>query len=787
MQKVLFYIFCFFPIIFYAQEETKEKLNFFLLSALESISEGQELNVTIHGEMEELVAFALTKRTKFYPFENALMLKLNKEEILALNEKDFIEHVEFDIAKPEILNDQMLINNNVIPVHQGIDPLNSDYSGKGVLVGVIDSGIELLHPDFLDDDNKTRVLYLWDHLVEDSLDLIPSEYGYGNVWSKEQIDAGFSNHSDQIQYFGHGSVVTGVAASDGSAIGQFKGVAPDCELIVVNSDFSRADWASSIADAVDFIFSKAQELGMPCVINASLGSYYGSHDGLDANALAIDALIEQEPGRAFVCAAGNSGSISPYHLSYEVNSDTSFTWFKYASNTVLGTGAVFFELWADTADFNQVQFAVAADKVSPSYSERAQSSFRNIQNNIDQVVSEDLLGTGGNTLGVFESWATIRGGQYQIQILLEEPDSSQYNYRFLTTGSGTFDLWSTSTFGSSSMVLENELPNSDVLPDIVHYKLPDEKQRIVSSWACSDKTLTVGNYVNRSEYVDYNNNLVDTGFDLGEISPTSSQGPTRDGKLKPDITATGAYTLSSGSFEMLNWLINNEPFKVAPGGFHNRNGGTSMASPVIAGVSALIFEQCPLSNYETILNAIQENGIADSFSGSVPNDLWGNGKIDGFGAVNSLTVNGNLEVFENQLIASGGEVYQWYFEDSLIHTGTSNVYAPIETGMYSLEIIDEKGCIDKEEVYFNFTSLGDLYANEIEIYPNPTSDFLRVRGDFQGFDPKLFDSIGAQVTIEYQKLSETLYEIDLGEISNGIYYLSMENVNSYPILVNHSN
>ncbi len=750
------------------------------------MTDTEEINVTIHGEMDKLIPLALTKRTKFYPLKNALMLKLNKEEILALNDLDFIEHVEFDISKAEVLNDQMLINNNVVPVHQGIDPLNSEYTGEGILVGVIDSGIELLHPDFMDENNETRVLYLWDHLAEDSVDLIPAEYGYGNVWSKEQIDAGFSTHVDQIQFFGHGSVVTGIAASDGSATGQFKGVAPDCQLIVVNSDFSRADWASSIADAVDFIFSKAQELGMPCVINASLGSYFGSHDGLDANALAIADLIQAEPGRAFVCAAGNSGSINPYHLSYEVTSDTSFTWFKYASNTVLGTGAVFFELWADTADFSQVQFAIATDKVNPSYSKRAQSGFRNIQDNIDQVLSEELIGSGGNTIANFQSWATIRGGQYQLQVLLEQPDSTQYFYRFLTTGSGTFDLWSTATFGSSSMVLQDDLPSSDIMPEIVNYKLPDGEQRIVSSWACSDKTLTVGNYINRSEYVDYNGNVVDTGFELGEISPTSSQGPTRDGRLKPDITATGAFTLSSGSFEMLNWLINNEPFKVAPGGFHNRNGGTSMASPVIAGVSALILEQCPYTNYETILTAVQENGVADNYSGSVPNDLWGNGKIDGFGAVNSLTVEGDVQINGNEIIASGGDLYNWYLEDSLLLSGTSNILMPDELGLYAVEIIDDKGCVDREEVFFNPTGIENLLDEQIEIFPNPSSDFLQIRGFFNEFKPYLYDEKGSLVAIEYDKLSEGLYSIDLRSISNGMYFLSIENVDSYPILVNHS-
>ena len=684
MRSTIIVIFVFLFLSVDGQKRESEKLNFYLRSVLESMKNDDKLSIALHGDKLELFEFAAQKRTKFFPLTDGVILKLNKAEILALNELEIVKHIEFDIGKGQALNDQMLINNNVLPLHQGIVPLNEAYTGKGVIVGVIDSGIELLHPDFLDDENKTRVLYLWDHLVEDDPSLIPMDYGYGNVWSKEDIDNGICTHVDQIQYFGHGSVVTGVATGDGSAIGNYKGVAPDANLIVVNSDFSREDWASSIADAADFIFTKASELGMPCVINASLGSYLGSHDGLDANALAIADLIEEESGRAFVCAAGNSGDISPYHLKYEVEPDTNFTWFKYNSGSFLGYGSVFFELWADTADFNNVNFAIGADKTLPYYDHRGTSAFRNVQDNIDVVVSDEISNGNGDIIALVETWATIRGGQYQVQIHLQEPDSSQYNYRFIATGSGTFDVWSTSTFGTSNMVLEEDLPDASEFPQVLNYKAPDGKQRIVSSWACSDKTLTVGNYINRSEYEDYNNNIVDTGFETGEISPTSSQGPSRDGKIKPDITATGAFTLSSGSFEMLNWLINNEPFKVAPGGFHNRNGGTSMASPVVAGTGALFFEQCPYANYEKLLDAIQNNSISDGFTGNVPSDLWGNGKIDAFGSLLSYSVNGAINVIGNDLQASGGEQYQWYFDDEELEGENSPMISPVGTGTYSV-------------------------------------------------------------------------------------------------------
>ena len=770
--------------ILHSQQTTSEKLNFYLQSTLAQMEDDDQLGIALHGDREALIEYAVRKRTRFYPLENGVMLKLNKAEIIALNDLDFVDHVEFDLQNGQPFNDQMLLNNNVLPVHQGIFPLNSEYSGKGVLIGVIDSGIELLHPDFLDENDETRVLYLWDHLIEDNPDLIPLEYGYGNVWTKEDIDAGLSTHLDQIQYFGHGSVVTGVAASDGSAIGQFKGVAPDCNLIVVNSDFDRPDWAASIVDAVDFIYMKASELNMPCVINASIGSYFGSHDGLDANTLAINDLIEAEDGRSFVCAAGNSGSISSYHLKYPVINDTSFTWFKYAVNTIVGSPSVFFELWADTADFNQVQFGIAADKVVPNYSKRGESNFRNIQDNLDQVLSDDIIGVNGDIIANVQTWATVRGGQYQLQVFLDQPDSVQYYYRFMTTGQGTFDIWSTEVFGSSSMVLEDDLPTVQDFPDIEFYQLPDGKQRIASSWACSDITITTGNYVNRSEYLDYNGNIEVTGFEQGEISPTSSQGPTRDGRLKPDLAATGAFTLSSGSFEMLNWLINNEPFKVAPGGFHNRNGGTSMASPVLAGVAALIYEQCPYANNDLILDALRNHGVADSYTGTVPNDLWGEGKIDAFGAVNSLTVLGELTIDGDALIASGGIDYHWYLGDSLVAQGTDE-YVPSQNDFVKVEIVDSNGCVDWEEIFYSPSNIENAENLSIEIYPNPVSINLFIDGINNKSQVRIFDAKGKQVSIDWISLNNGRGVIDVSKLSEASYFVEINAAKSYPILVKH--
>ena len=134
-------------------------------------------------------------------------------------------------------------------------------------------------------------------------------------------------HEDQTNYYGHGTNTSGIAAGNGLSNAQFTGCAPQADLIIVSSKFTSFSWTSTVADAVDYIFERAEFYGKPCVINASIGSYLGSHDGRDIPTQLINDKLDESSGRIMVCAAGNSGEAHPYHLGYEATNDTSFTWF----------------------------------------------------------------------------------------------------------------------------------------------------------------------------------------------------------------------------------------------------------------------------------------------------------------------------------------------------------------------------------------------------------------------------------------------------------------------------
>ncbi|MFT4772563.1 MAG: subtilisin family serine protease, partial [Cryomorphaceae bacterium] len=408
-------------------------------------------------------------------------------------------------------------------------------------------------------------------------------------------------------------------------------------------------------------------------------------------------------------AAGNSNNFDPYHLAYEVpENDTAFTWFSYNPNSVIGEPSVFFELWADSADFYTTSYTIGADLAEPSYSFEGYAQWRTVEANLGEVVADTIF-QNGNILGIVETWCGQRGDQYQLQVVVREAFSDQYKWRFSTTGGGTFDVWSFGPFGSSVIESQN-LPNQGQFPDMINYQLPDKFKTTVDSWTCSDNVITVANYVNRNEYVNY---LGETTFVPGivplDISINSSQGPTRDNRHKPDIAASGDYTLSAGRLANLASLIASNPDRVAEGGMHYRNGGTSMASPVVAGVAALYFDRDPEATFEEVKTAIIENALADEFTGVLPNFRWGHGKLNGF-----ATLTEPFGVTSSEFVAANGT---------------------------------------------------------IKIYPNPTRGDLNIvnyQGDLRGID--LYDLSGRLVkSINLSGNSEGIINISLQDIADGVY------------------
>ncbi|HVA97303.1 MAG TPA: S8/S53 family peptidase, partial [Bacteroidia bacterium] len=523
--------------------------------------------------------------------------------------------------KIKLMNDTMRIKNNVNEVQQGLAPLPQPYNGKGIVVGFIDSGVDFTHPDLQDSSGRTRIKYLWDQNLPNNAQT-PLPYGYGEAWDSTEINSGMANVSKDTLEYGHGTTVVGIGTGNGRANGLNKGVAPKADIIVVALNFN-SDSSNLITDAVNYIYSKAAILGEPCVINASVGDYYGSHDGKNLEAQMIDNMITAQNGRVLVAAAGNAGNIR-YHIGYPVTSDTNFTWYAYDA----GYRNVDIQMWGDTNTFKNVKFGIGVNLSSGSFAQRAKTNFSTIATHLGSIQYDTIYNGSGQRLGIMKSFGDSANGVYSMEFVIV-PDSTSYNWSLMTTGSGTFDSWSFD-------MLSSGLPTTSTLPAMAYYQMPDVKKSLCSSFQCSNQVITVANYVNRNDYYDYQDSLITmSGETTDAIAPSSSLGPTRDGRQKPDIAATGDVTLSCAVLYLVTeFIASGNGYKIGLGSKHMRNGGTSSASPVVAGAAALYLERYPNSTNIQVRDAIINCAKKDNFTGySLPNYTWGYGKLNAFGAL----------------------------------------------------------------------------------------------------------------------------------------------------------
>lgn len=610
--------------------QTTDKLDLFLHEfAKDELMSNSKIDILVQGNIQEIQSIIEKNGGDFKYFHgDVACVKVPPSTLVELEKSNYVQRIERPNTGYVALNDSMRSTIHVNAVHSGVPPLAAPYTGNGIAIGIIDTGVDLTHPDLQDSTGATRVKFVWDQRKPIAANT-PQPFGYGQAWDENDINAGNAQTNDE-QGYGHGTHVSGIAASDGSANGKNKGVAPDAVLIEVAIDFSNSS-SPTVLDAVNYIFTKAQQLGLPCIINASLGTYYGSHDGRDLQSLMIKNMIISQPGRTLVAAAGNAGNV-PFHLGYQATTDTSFTWVRHNTSYPY----TYLQIWGDTAVFSGLNFAVGADANTTDPSYRGRTAFRNFSYCQGIARKDTVFSIDGNRLAIVDMYGSTQGPARLFEMIIR-PDSTTFAWRLMSTGTGRFDLWKFYDGTLQSGFQTTNLPSTSTVPDMVNYKLPDLNSTIVSGFQCLDEVITVGNHFNRTFYYDFAGNIVaDTTAIPGNIVPNSSRGPTRDGRIKPDISAPGSTTLSAGQLSLLTaWqtLPNAIPL-IAQGGFHFRDGGTSSASPVVAGVAALFQEQNPGANYAQVKNAVMQCAVQDSLTGNqLPNNTWGVGKID---ALNTL-------------------------------------------------------------------------------------------------------------------------------------------------------
>lgn len=520
-------------------------------------------------------------------------------------------------------------------VYQGQLNDGKVYTGKGVLVGVYDSGIDFKHPDFRvkTDLTKSRIVALWDQTVNGTK---PANFNYGAEWTQaeinDELDGVPSNklasHTDQI---GHGTHVAGTAAGN-------KGIAYESDIIFVKGSLNGADGfaalSTEIIDGVKYIYDKAVELNKPCVVNLSLGTHTGAaHDGTSLLETALDNLVNSRPGFIIVAAAGNEGD-SYIHFGDKRNvSDSAWTYFR---SQVSGVAAQAY-LTVPASQLNTMSVSFGMDSAGTLFSGTTKPIFQTRWYTIAQLLNEGEVfaqvryGNGNNAGTLTVTASQLNTGMVEIIYEVTEPfsfSSRKPAWKLMYKGNTDIHGWV-----ETGAWVENKTAATGYFSKYVN---PDNNYS-VGIPGTAKKMVTVGAYINVANFVNINGQLVrglnEKNDPAGSIAFFSSIGPSRDGRIKPEITAPGLNVISSLSSSAT--FIQNKD-KVS--NLRIAQSGTSMASPATAGAIALFLQKNPTATYAQVMLSMQQNARSDNFTssaGALPNNTWGYGKLDIFDMLNT--------------------------------------------------------------------------------------------------------------------------------------------------------
>jgi len=566
--------------------------------------------------------------------------------------------------------------------------LPEGYSGKDVYIGVTDWGFDYTSPMFYDTAlQETRIVAAWDQFKTSGP--APLGYGYGTEYNTQTalLEAG-SDTSNIYSFATHGTHVAGIAGGSGAGTPN-RGMAFESKFLFVTFLVDEA----AVLDAWEWMYQKALADGKRLVVNMSWGLYhFGTLDGTSLLSQAITAYSDL--GVVFANSAGNNGNVN-FHIKKEFNNDllkSKIDFYPYASNPNMWGQSI--HAWGEP--------------------EKSFSAGILVNNNLNSLLVESPLYSTDNTTSYIDSFLVT--GTDTIWYNISADSAHSLNNR------PSMRLRVKNTNTSLKILLKSTAING-----IVHYWNVTELTTDVGNWgmpfsasgpgtvagdnlngvsepSCSDDVISVAAYATQYQTPGGSN----AG---GAIASFSSFGPRYDGVMKPDIAAPGVSIISSmSSFTDVAFTsqgsvdFNGRTYHFA------KLSGTSMASPMVAGIAALILDANPYLSAQQVKEILMQTARQDNYTGSIPpegSNRWGAGKVNAYAAVQLALQTIGLEDIPGELDWS---VYPNPVANELHFTILDEL--PVLA-----EIIDSEG-----KVFKKYIKEGKLPVSDL----NPGTYFIRL-------------------------------------------------------------
>ena len=511
------------------------------------------------------------------------------------------------------------------------------YTGKDVVVALIDVGFDFQHPAFKDSEGRSRIKCVY-RINDDGghkftvNDPEAGEYTFpGSVYDTPELIATLTNDgSDEY----HGSHTAGIAAGSLSPQG-FGGMAPEADIVLIPLVDDEVEGVETLEEyleiAFGFVAAYAEQSDKPVVLNASMNSHGGPHDGTSTVTEMIEDLSES---LIPVFSAGNEGGF-PIHLYQE------FTDKKQSVNTVLGgmmedeTGEYALinvaDVYGRTRQGDEVSLQLSVCTVNMMGKLNAQWTSEKVTATTGgddvtcYVSSEDDATLAKTYEGEIELTATDNGdGTLSVGLHAEGGMKKLAVLRLTVSGSdGTaIDLWDDYVGFAGTQFLG--------LPGLVD----GDSEMSAGDWTCTDRVVSVGAYCANTNLRSYDGSVMDTSVTededeepdvLNDIATFSSYGTSFNNITQPTITAPGVNIVSS-------WNSSAITGDVAEGmqwmdGAYGAESGTSMAAPVVTGIVALWLQADPTMTLDDVKNVMRNASDNDDFTAK--NTIrWGYGKIN---------------------------------------------------------------------------------------------------------------------------------------------------------------